>query len=77
MGIYVYSVTLFIVVLSLSLYVGLLQSCGVFLFILFSFFLWFFFPLFYNFNFLSLLYFFYMYSLVCLSYYSFPLAVNL
>ena len=35
------------------------------------------FSLFYNFNFLSLLYFLYIYSFVCLSYCSFPLAVNL
>ena len=66
----VYSVTLFIVVINLCLYVGLLQFCGVFLFFFFSLSL-------IILIFLNLLYFFYVYSFVCLSYYSFPLAVNL
>ena len=46
---WVYSVTIFIVIIKLCLYVGLLQFCGVFLF--FSFFIlpFFFFSLFYNF----------------------------
>jgi len=54
----------FIVIINLCLYVGLLQFCGVFLFF-FSFFLssFVFFPIFHNFNFFSLLYFFYTYSL--------------
>ena len=71
----VYSVTLFIVVINLCLYIGLLQFFGVFLFSS-SFFS---FSLFYNinFNFLNLLQFFYIYPFVCLSYCSFPLAVNL
>ena len=64
----IYSVTLSVVVINLCLYIGLLQFWGVS----------FFFPLsFFNFNFLNLLYFFYTYSFVCLSYCSFPLAVNL
>ena len=46
-----------------------------FSFFLFSFFFFFFIIL--IFNFLNLLYFFYIYSFVCLSYCSFPLAVNL
>ena len=47
MGICVYSVTLFIVVINLCLYIGLLQLCGVFLSPLFSFFFrYFFFSLF-------------------------------
>ena len=70
----VYSVTLFVVVINLCLYVGLLQFCGVFLFF-FLFLLPFF--LLYDFNFLNLLYFFYIYSFICLSYCSCPLIVNL
>ena len=46
----VYSVTLFIVVINLCLYVGLLQFCGVIFFSLF-FLSSSFFVLFYNFNF--------------------------
>ena len=73
--IHLYSVTFFIVI-NLCLYVGLLQFCRVF----------FFFP-FFLFSFISFLFFiilifkpvifFYIYSFVCLSYCSFPLAVNL
>ena len=74
--IYVYSVTFFTVVINLCLYVGLLQFCVFLFFPLFSFF-FIFFPLFLNFNFLNLLYFFYIYSFVCFSSCSFPLAVNL
>ena len=74
----VYSVTLFIVVINLCLYVGLLQFCGVFLFsTLFSFLFHFLFSLFYNFKFFKHIIFFYIYSFVFLSYCSFPLAVNL
>ena len=77
MGVYVHvwtQPTLFIVVVYLCLYVGLLQFCGVFLF--FSFFS-FFFSFLYKLKILNLLYFFYIYSFVCLFYCSFPLAVNL
>ena len=75
-GICVYSVTLSTVVINLCLSVGLLQFCGVFIFSpLFSFFFFFFITL--MFNFFNLLYFFYIYSFVCLSYCSFPIAVNL
>ena len=49
MGICVYSVTLFIVVINLCLYIGLLQLCGVFLFPPFFFLLPFF--LLFSFNF--------------------------
>ena len=76
----VYSVTFFIFVLNICLYVGLLQFCGVFLF-LFSFFCIFFYYYFLFFKilfiFLNLLLFFYLYSFICLFYCSFPLAVNL
>ena len=71
----VYSATIFIVVINLCIYVVLLQFCGVFLL---SFFFHFFFcSLFYNLNFVNPVYFFYIYSFVCLSCHSFPLAVNL
>ena len=68
----VYSVTLFSVVINLCLYIGLLLFWGVFFLFFFSLSL----SLFLNFNFLNLLYFFYIYPFVCLSYCSFPLAVN-
>jgi len=72
----VYSGTLFLVVINLCLYVGLLHFCGVFLFFPFFFLLFSFFIIL-IFTFLNLLYFFYIYSFICLLYYSFPLAVNL
>ena len=71
---------IFIVVINLCLYIGLSQFCGVFLFFPFFFLLPSFFFLFLIFklkNFLNLVYFFYIYSFVCLSYCYFPLAVNL
>ena len=55
--IWIYSVTLLIVVIKLCLYIGLLQFCGVFLFCSF-FFHFVFFSLFYNFNFLKPIIFF-------------------
>ena len=78
----VYSVTLSIFVINLWLYVGLLQFCGVFLYLscfLASslFFLSCLFFIILTFKFLNLLYFFYIYSFICLSYCSFALAVNL
>ena len=66
----VYSVTIFIVVINLCLYVGLLQFWGVFL--LFIYFFPFSFLIFLTYN-----YFFYIYSFVCLSYCCFAFAVNL
>ena len=62
----VYSVTLFIVVINLCLFVGLLQFYGVFLFLfLLSFFI--------ILIFFNLLHFFYIYSLVCFPTVLFPL----
>ena len=72
----VYSVTLSIVVINLCLYIGLLLFCGLFLFSCLFFFSFLFIIILFL-NFLNLLYFFYIYSVVCLSYCSFPIAVNL
>jgi len=58
MGVYVYSITLFIVVINLCLYVELLQFCELFLFFFFFFFRLFFIIL--TFNFLTY-YFFYIF----------------
>ena len=71
MGVYVYVYIqshFFVVVINFCLYVGLLQFCGAFLFS---------FLFFITLIFLNVFYFFYTYSFVCLSYCSFPLAVNL
>ena len=65
----IYSVTLSVVVINLCLYIGLLQFWGVSFFFLSLF-------LILTFNFLNLLYFFHIFSFICLYYYSFPLAVN-
>ena len=64
-----HSVTLFMVVINLCLYIGLLQFCGVFLFFLSLFFIL-------IFNILNLLLFFHIYSFACFSYCPFPLAVK-
>ena len=70
----VQSVTLFIVVINLCLYTGLLQFCEVFIFSPFFFFPFLFFITFiFNF-FKNLLCLFCIYSFVCSSYCSFPLA---
>ena len=65
MGVYVYSVTLFLVVMNLCICFGLLQFCGVFLYLSFFlssslFFLSFLFFIILTFKFLNLLYFFYI-----------------
>ena len=73
----VYSVTLFIVVINLSIYVGLLQFYRIFLSsFFFHFKKSFIFFIILTFNFFETIIFFYIYSFVCLSYCSFSLAVK-
>ena len=71
----VYSVTFFIVVINFCINIWLFQFCGVFpVFFFFSFFFhfFFFFKIILTFHVLKLLYFFYMYSFVGLSYFFSP-----